>query len=177
MGCYIIISGCSGGGKSTLISALRERGERVIEEPGRRIVRDELARGGALLPWLDPAGFARRAIDVSIEDLRTVEQCAERVFFDRGLVDAAVALAHVTGESVEHILSTQPRFHRRMFLAPPWAEIFASDAQRPHGFDEASSEYERLAVAYPRLGYEVILLPKVNVNDRADFVLSKMSGV
>jgi putative ribosome biogenesis GTPase RsgA len=35
---FVVISGCSGGGKSTLINELRRRGYRVVEEPGRRIV-------------------------------------------------------------------------------------------------------------------------------------------
>ena len=40
---FVIISGCSGGGKSTLLAELARRGYRVVEEPGRRIVAEELA--------------------------------------------------------------------------------------------------------------------------------------
>ena len=43
---FVTISGCSGGGKSTLLSELRRRGFATIDEPGRRIVADELKRGG-----------------------------------------------------------------------------------------------------------------------------------
>lgn len=35
----VIISGCSGGGKSTLLSELSNRGYTVIEEVGRKIVK------------------------------------------------------------------------------------------------------------------------------------------
>jgi predicted ATPase len=38
----VVISGCSGGGKSTLLAELAQRGYGVVEEPGRRIVREEL---------------------------------------------------------------------------------------------------------------------------------------
>ncbi|WP_081718406.1 AAA family ATPase [Lutibaculum baratangense] len=48
---FLIISGCSGGGKSTLLSALSRRGHAVIEEPGLRIVRKETSSGGGALPW------------------------------------------------------------------------------------------------------------------------------
>ncbi len=47
----VVISGCSGGGKSTLLAELARRGHAVVEEPGRRIVAQELARGGPALPW------------------------------------------------------------------------------------------------------------------------------
>jgi predicted ATPase len=31
---FVVISGCSGGGKSALLSELSERGHAVVEEPG-----------------------------------------------------------------------------------------------------------------------------------------------
>jgi predicted ATPase len=57
----VVISGCSGGGKSTLLSELARRGYPVVEEPGRRIVQDELAGNGAALPWVDPVAFGMTA--------------------------------------------------------------------------------------------------------------------
>ncbi|MEL6962475.1 MAG: AAA family ATPase, partial [Pseudomonadota bacterium] len=38
---FVVISGCSGGGKSTLLEALKRLGHGVVEEPGRRIVQSE----------------------------------------------------------------------------------------------------------------------------------------
>jgi len=34
---YVIISGCSGGGKSTLLAELKNRGFLIVLEPGRQI--------------------------------------------------------------------------------------------------------------------------------------------
>jgi predicted ATPase len=36
------------------------------------------------------------------------------------------------------------------------------------------AEYERLLEAYPALGCEVVVLPKVSVAERADFVLGTL---
>jgi predicted ATPase len=173
---HVIISGCSGGGKSTLLAALSQRGEAVVEEPGRRIVAEELKGDGQSLPWVDPVSFARRVVELSLRDRRQARPGAAWVFFDRGLIDAAVALEHMTGEPVEHFLLGQPSFYRLVFLAPPWPEIYQCDAQRRHGLGQAVAEYDRLAAAYPRLGYTVQLLPKASVDDRVDFVLSRTSG-
>jgi hypothetical protein len=52
-----------------------------------------------------------------------------------------------------------------------WPEIYATDPERRHDFDAALAEYDRLSRVYPALGYEVIVLPKVGVSERADFVL------
>jgi predicted ATPase len=50
---YVIISGCSGGGKSTILSELVNRGYSVVLEPGRQIVKEQTAIGGDALPWIN----------------------------------------------------------------------------------------------------------------------------
>ena len=35
---HVVLSGCSGGGKSALLAELSSRGFETVEEPGRRIV-------------------------------------------------------------------------------------------------------------------------------------------
>lgn len=97
---FVVLSGCSGGGKSTLLDELRNRGHATIEEPGRRIVKAESAHGGTALPWIDLAAFTRRAIEVALADREEARNRPGRVFFDRSLVDAASALEHVTAEPV-----------------------------------------------------------------------------
>jgi len=97
------------------------------------------------------------------------------VFFDRGLVDAAAGLQHLTGEAVVASLGETHRFYRRIFLAPPWPEIYVTDPERRHGFDFAVAEYSRLLEIYPALGYEVVILPKTQVAERADFILKALT--
>lgn len=172
---FIVLSGCSGGGKSTLLEELRRRGYAVVEEPGRRIVQEELATGGNALPWQDLAAFLKRAIALALSDRAARRDHPGPVFFDRGLIDAASALEAHTGEPVFAPLAAQHRYHRRVFLAPPWPEIYTGDPERRHGFETAVAEYERLAVAYPAVGYEVTLLPKAAVAERADFLLSHVA--
>lgn len=96
------------------------------------------------------------------------------VFFDRGLIDALVALEHLTGEPVVETMGGLHRYNRRVFLAPPWPEIHVVDEARRHGLDEAVAEYDRLAAAYPALGYQALLLPKVSVAARADLVEAEL---
>jgi predicted ATPase len=171
---FVVISGCSGGGKSTLLAELKKRGHAVVEEPGRRIVREEQAGDGAALPWVDAAAFARRAVAMALADREAAEGQEGWVFFDRGLVDAAAALEHATGEAVLEPLGRAHRYHQRVFLTPPWPEIYVNDPERPHGFEAARAEYGRLLEAYAALGYAVSILPKTDVAARADFLLEAL---
>lgn len=156
--------GCS------LAAELARRGYATVEEPGRRIVKEELETGGSALSWIDPVAFARRAIAVAIADREAAAAHPGWVFFDRGLVDAAVALEHLTGEPAAPLVQTHP-YHPTVFLTPPWPEIYGTDPERRHGFEAAEAEYARLAEAYPALAYRVVVLPKEGVGERADFAL------
>ena len=59
---FVIISGCSSGGKSTLLDELARRGHATVPEPGRRVVREEQASGGTALPWADTRAFVDRIV-------------------------------------------------------------------------------------------------------------------
>lgn len=171
---FIILSGCSGGGKSTLLAEFAQRGFATVAEPGRRVVREELASGGNALPWIDGAAFARRITALARQDYEAARALPAPIFFDRGLIDAAVALEHLTGEKVLADLAARHRYASPVFLAPPWPELFASDAERRHGLDAAIAEYNRLAAVYPALGYDVVLLPETSVAERVAFVLQRI---
>jgi len=169
--CFVMISGCSGGGKSTLIEELARRGHAVVREPGRRIIADVRAGRGGALPWDDPAGFARHAMAMAVADHAAARGLA---FFDRGVVDAAVALHATVGESA----AAEVARHRydRLFLAPPWPAIYENDADRRHGLDKALSDYDRVAAAYRDAGYDAVILPRDTVAARADFVLETLGS-
>ena len=146
----------------------------MVLEPGRRIVRHELAQSGGALPWLDMEAFARRAVKLAWEDLRKIRSLKGRVFFDRGLIDAAVALKRAAGVEMAVTLQGMPQFYPSVFIAPPWKENFYQDEQRRSKWSEALEEYEALRSTYLDLGFELVQLPKAPVADRVSFILGKL---
>ena len=97
-------------------------------------------------------------------------------FFDRGTVDAVSFLEHLRlsvppplADAAERL-----RYCPTVFVAPPWPEIFATDAERRHGFDEAVAQYASLRRTYERLGYRLVELPKIAVAARAQFVIDRV---
>lgn len=171
----ILITGCSGGGKSTLLGALQAAGYRTVPEPGRRIVAQELRGTGSALPWVDMAAFARRALAQSRTDLASARMAPGPVFFDRGLIDAAVALDHAAAIPLHDTLGAESPYDNPVFLAPPWPQIFANDPERRHDLTSAIAEYDRIAAALHRLGHRVSILPKAPVQARLEFVLNALA--
>jgi predicted ATPase len=169
--CLVMISGCSGGGKSTLIAELARLGYATVAEPGRRILAEERAGDGKALPWVDHAAFGQRALAMSVADH---EAARGLTFFDRGVVDAAVAIMGARGERPAAILDSYR--YRRLFLAPPWPEIYVNDEDRRHSLEKALLDYERVRSAYLDSGYEPILLPRGTPSERADFVLAALGA-
>jgi predicted ATPase len=167
---FVMISGCSGGGKSSLIDELARRGHAVVREPGRRIIAAARAGRSGALPWDDPVGFARHAIAMSVADH---ERARGPTFFDRGVVDAAVALKACAGEDAAELIARY-RYHH-LFLAPPWPEIYEMDADRRHSLTRALSDYDRVERAYRCAGYDPVMLPRDTVAARADFVLATLA--
>jgi predicted ATPase len=63
------------------------------------------------------------------------------------------------------------RYHRHVFIAPPWPEIFAQDRERKQTLEEAERTYAAMVDVYTELGYELVELPRAPVAARLDFIL------
>ena len=175
----VIISGCSGSGKSSLIDELAQRGYRAFPEPGREIVKEQLHIGGEGLPWQpDFRLFCELCASRIMNHYNRLGKVDRPVFFDRSLVDPIVGYMRHKLQPPAHFVKAAQlyRFHRRVFLTPPWPEIHKTDAERRHGFDEAALEYEQTLKSYPLYGYETVLVPKLPVAERADFVLRQIAA-
>ena len=64
------------------------------------------------------------------------------------------------------------RYNRRVFFAPAWEQIYATDEERTVSFQVASQFGDDLRAIYEQLGYELIDLPCLSVKERAEFILS-----
>ena len=83
-------------------------------------------------------------------------------------------LAFAGGGELADLLAPFERYHPLVFMTPPWVEIYQTDAARRHDFSEAVGEYDRLMAAYAALDYRTIILPKVGVAERVDFILAAL---
>lgn len=170
----ILLTGCSGGGKSTLLAALARRGYATFEEAGREIVREETAAGGRGLPWLDMDRFVDLMLARASAQFAAARAEPGPVFLDRGVIEVFAwyrRTCRMPPAPVE-AAARSLRYGEPVFLAPPWPEIFAGDAERRHDLGAATAEYEAIVAALAELGYRTVELPRIDVEARADFVLA-----
>lgn len=175
-GLAVVLSGCSGGGKSTLLDALAARGYVVWPEAGRQIVREEMHLGGDGLPWADAAKFVALAASRTMDFFDAAVASERPVFFDRSLVDLTSFLDLMGIEVPARLRRAVEiyRYRRDVFVVPPWPEIFTADAERRKSFEDACREYEALVEGYRAAGYGLVEVPRLNVEARADFVLRRL---
>lgn len=171
---FYIITGGPGSGKSTVIDALAERGISTVPEAGRAIIQDQVAIGGNALPWSDRGAFAELMLSWEMRSYRMALALSGPVIFDRGVPDV-LGYLRLTGLPIpSHVEKAVEmfRYHRRVFIAPPWPEIFALDSERKQSFDEAQATYEVMVKTYSTLGYKLVELPLDSVVERVRFILA-----
>jgi len=172
---FFIITGGPGSGKTTLITALG--GIDRMPESGRAVIQDELATSGDALPWHDPLAFAGKMLEKDTASWEAAHQLKGPVIFDRGIPDV-VGYLTLSGLAVPpHIAraAVQYRYNPRVFIAPPWREIFTLDAERKQNFAEAEATHCAMQETYTGLGYELIALPLVSAEERAAFVRTALA--
>lgn len=169
---FIVVTGGPGSGKSTLLDRLAADGFARSVEAGRGVIQAQTAIGGRALPWVDPGLFAELMLSWELRSYELAGAQARPVFFDRGVPDV-VGYLRLSGRPVpDHVLAAAERFryHRRVFVAPFWPEIYAQDTERKQSLQEAEDTCAAMVNVYTEYGYELVELPRVGVEERVRFV-------
>ncbi len=155
-----IISGGPGSGKSSLLAVLRQRWAKTMPEAGRAIIQDQVAIGGSAPPWADRQAFAELMLGWEFRSYHEACFFEEAVFFDRGIPDVIGYLRVCGLEVPKHIFTAAEmfRYNTRVFMAPPWRDIFHEDEERKQSWAEAVATFESMLSTYEALRYTVILL-------------------
>jgi predicted ATPase len=174
----VVISGGPGAGKTTLLLELERRGLRCAPEVARQIIQEQVRDEGNALPWGDQERYCRLLLERSIASYWKDAEAEETIFFDRGIPDV-LCYSRLAGLGLEEEVMAaccEWRYASRVFLAPPWEKIYVTDAERWQSFDETVRTYELIVEAYRDCGYEVVEIPRAQVEARADFLLSAVSS-
>ena len=173
----VVVTGGPGSGKSTLLAALEKLRYARSIEAGRGIIQDQARIGGRALPCGNRELFAEMMLCWEMRSYHMAQHTEGVTFFDRGVPDVAGYLRLLELPEPEHVRNAAEmfRYHRQVFIAPPWREIFHPDEERKQDFEEAIHTYEALAAAYQAYDYELVELPRVSIDERVRFVLQKIS--
>ncbi|MCC5903767.1 MAG: AAA family ATPase [Halomonas sp.] len=171
-----VITGGPGGGKTTILRALAERGYRVVPESARRIIKERLAAG--LSPRPDPVSFGQEILSSDIEKYREATVCDHAIFFDRGVLDALYMLDAenaLTFDEIAQYVQQYP-YNGVVFLLPPWEEIYDTDSERDQSFEESIAVFGGMKKWYSQWGYKTLEVPHNSINERVSFILQSINN-
>ncbi len=175
---YFVLTGAMGSGKSAIIEQLITMRLNCMPEPARQILREQraiLARG---VPEIDPDLFTQlmlsRATSFYLENI-----AAEiSTVFDRGIPDM-IAYAELFGLDTKRYYNSahQYKYNHCIFWFKGWKDIYKTDEERKMNFQQAYQFGERAHEIYRELGYDVILVPMLSIDKRAEFIYNKIQSL
>lgn len=168
---FFVFTGGGGTGKTTLLDHLRAAGERVVPENIRTVIREQVECGGRAVPWTDPKACCDLTTERDIADFDRLAAESGRVFFDRGLMDMYDTNGVAPSPALVEAIRTR-RYNRRLFVLPPWREIYAPDGERWEDWSKMEAVFEQILRTLPVLGYEPLVVPIGTVEARAAFVMA-----
>jgi predicted ATPase len=173
----LIVTGCPGSGKTTLIKSLRNIGFLCVDEPARQVIAEQRAIQGNGLSDKNTMLFTELLLARSLESYKKHEGSLVPIIFDRGIPDV-IGYAKLFGLDTEkfEIAAAIYPYNGSVFIAPPWKEIYSTDDERKMSFDQTAQFHEILRQTYLSLGYELIELPLESVERRAQFIASFLQG-
>ncbi|NNG04988.1 MAG: AAA family ATPase [Inquilinus sp.] len=173
-----VLTGGPGSGKSTVVYALASSGYRTREEVGRRIIQEQMRVSGPAVPWHDPDLYAEIMLSWEMRSFHELSDATGPVFLDRGVPDVLGYLRLIGRPVPDHLAEAAAAltYNRRVFVFPPWPEIYGRDTERKQDFTEAVRTHDSMVETYGGLGYELLNVPTGPVAGRVRFILDAALG-
>lgn len=176
--CYIITGG-PGVGKTTLLNELAKHKMKTVAEDAREIIRQQIENNGDGLPWKNKQYYTSLMLDAAKKSYHSIsENDVETYFFDRGILDT-ICYADVVGIGVSaemDFLAKNLQYNKRVFILPPWKEIYKTDRERKQGWEEAVLTFVKMKETYLNYDYELIEVPHDTIENRVKFVLNHIDN-
>ncbi len=173
----VVIIGGPGTGKTTIIDRLLENGYCCYPEISREVTLEAKKQGIEQLFLENPLLFSELLLEGRKKQYQNAQnEPHEIVFLDRGIPDV-LAYMHYIGDSYpshfDH--ACKENIYSKIFILPPWEEIYESDEARYENYEQAKLIYNHLTETYQNYGYSLIEVPKDSVDNRILFILEELS--
>jgi predicted ATPase len=168
---WSVITGAPCSGKTAVIHMLEQRGYQVVHEVARAYIDNELMKGKTLLEIKsDEWAFERHILMEKVRIESTLKK-DEIIFFDRGVPDS-IAYYKLNGlDSVEPFQKSGAVRYQNVFFLERL--LFLPDPVRSENEQTARRLGRLIEESYQSLGYDLIRVPLLSVEERTKFVLER----
>jgi predicted ATPase len=169
-----VLTGGPGVGKTAILRELQRRAVCCVPEAARQIIQQQVSIGGDAVPWINTERYASLMLEKSIQDYREHAAAGRVTIFDRGVLDS-IGYMQLNGFRISDDIYQQAInccYNKSVFIPAPWREIYETDSERKQTFEEAIIVDNLVREVYSEHGYEIIDIPQMTVEKRADYVLS-----
>ncbi len=146
-----------------------------IPEIARSIIIEQVNSDGDALPWKNKERYKELMMEQAVSSYQLLSANNEAItFFDRGIPDT-LAYARLENLSITKEMNSYAhhyRYNPKVFILPPWPEIYTTDTERKQSWEEALQTDEILASTYTDCSYELIEIPAATPKQRADFAMN-----
>jgi predicted ATPase len=170
---WCVLTGAPSTGKSTILTALKERGYETVPETAREYLRRRQAAGDVIdAIRADQLTFQRQLVAEQASIERRLDPNM-RVFLDRALPDAIGYYRAAALDPAElWPLVTSYRYHRVFVIEPLTA--FSADGVRAESLERAAALARELKAGYSALNYPLFSVPPLPVDDRVTYILNHL---
>ncbi len=166
-----VISGGPGTGKTTTVNAIEKKGYKVMKEVARKLAGVEFK--GKSIKEIDMKVFQSKIFDYQINRLKKLKS-EKAVFSDRGLGDTlAYSEFHGVKPDKEDISFAKSFKYKGIFILD-FLDDYAKDELRQESEAEQKKIHKLIIKEYKKLGYKVVIVPVMGVEERVDFILSRI---
>lgn len=170
---WYVITGAPSSGKTTLINQLASAGYTIAPEVARDYIKGLLESNHTLDDIIhDNLQLQREILAIALKRERRL-QANQLIFFDRGTPDSLGYFRYYNIDA-EHVIHTCQRIrYKKLFYCQQLPLEY--DSVRVEDNLSARKIGELIYDAYRNLGYELIELPAIPVQQRIDIILSHLN--
>ena len=172
----ILFIGGPGSGKTTVLNELCKMGYTCYPEISREITLEAQNAGINQLFLKNPLLFSELLLKGRIQQhTNALNDTAKVVFIDRGIPDIIAYMNYVGQTPPAHFnAACATHIYSKVFIFPPWEEIYVNDNERYEKFDQAKLIHNHLIATYHKYGYKLLEVPKNILNLRVSFILKNL---
>jgi predicted ATPase len=169
---WYVVTGAPSSGKTTLVRELEKLGYRVVHEVARTHIEQQMARGQTLEEVrADKKSFENSILNAKIAIEADLSE-DEVIILDRAIPDS-IAYFEVAGLDTKGAIVKSPRNrYKKVFLLDRLP--YQADHARVEDIQTAVSLDQGLEQSYRMLGYDVIRVAVMPIEDRTKFILKGM---